>query len=65
MKMSLEMITPAILSKAFADFIGAVDAGAVAEMYLALEIAKSFESDIDRQNALANQIWGLYAHCNV
>ena len=63
--MNSEMITPALLSKAFADFIGAVDAGVVAEMYLALEIAKSFESDIDRQNALASQIWELYTHCSV
>jgi hypothetical protein len=30
-----------------------------------LEIAKSFESDIDRQTDLADQIWGLYAHCSV
>jgi hypothetical protein len=49
------------LRKAFADFMNAVDAGAVAERYLALEIAKSFESDINRQSALADQIWGLYA----
>lgn len=41
------------LQKAFADFMNAVDAGAVAEMYLALEIAKMFESDFDRQQTLA------------
>jgi len=58
-------MTENLIQKAFSDFMDAVDAGAVAEMYLALEIAKSFESDIDRQNELATQIWDLYAHCNV
>jgi len=58
-------MTENILQEAFSDFMDAVDAGAVAEMYLALEIAKSFESDINRQNDLADQIWGLYAHCNM
>lgn len=58
-------MTENTLQKAFADFINAVDAGAVAEMYLALEIAKSFEPNTERQTTLAEQIWGLYVHCNV
>jgi hypothetical protein len=61
----IRMTTESLLQEAFSDFMNAVDAGAVAEMYLALEIAKSFESDIDRQTDLADQIWGLYAHCSV
>lgn len=48
--------------KGFSDFMGAVDAGAVAELELAVEIAKSFENDPKAAESLGNTIWELYAH---